>query len=360
VGRRLLAVALVVAFGATVLVAGRVGDADAATKDAGRVLELTPRDDGSYHLRYRSMSLGGRLVDETAVLWLPSGPRSGNVVAWAHATKGIADHCAPSSAGTGDIPNREAFLAAGHIVVAPDYEGLGSPGVHPYLVGQSEGRSILDALRAARNITGAEGRSAVYGWSQGGQGALFTARLARDYAPDVRLAGAAAIAPVTNMTSMVDGSAPLSKLPGVVAMVAAGYVEAYPELDPVDLLHQPIEQLGVARNDCDAATHLEGTTTAQPNAEWRRRLRQNHPASARTTVPVLISHGDGDFILPIPDVLSTYRRLCRQGSTVRFDRYGRADHLSVLAASSGNVFNWVEDRLAGKRTSGCSRQNLST
>ena len=142
-------------------------------------------------------------------------------------------------------------------------------------------------------------------------------------------------------------------------MVAAGYVAAYPELDPIDLLHQPDQQLGVARSDCDAAVHLDGTTTAQPNAQWLRRLRQNHAASAKTTVPVLITHGEGDFILPMPPVASTYRRLCRQGSTVRFDRYRDADHLSVLAASSGDVFNWVQDRLAGTRTSGCDRRSIS-
>ena len=360
-GRRLIAVALVVAFGATMLMAGRTVQAGAATREAGRVLELTPRDDGGYDMRYRSTRLDGEPVAETAVLWLPQGPRSGNVVAWGHSTKGIADQCAPSFAGFGEIPipNREAFLAAGDVVVAPDYEGLGAPGVHPYLVGTSEGRSILDAIRAARSVTGAEGRSAVYGWSQGGQGALFAARMAEAYAPDVRLVGAVAIAPVTNMTSMVDGSSPLSKLPGMVALVAAGYVETYPELDAVDLLDQPLEQLGVARSDCDAATHLDGTTTAQPNAEWRRRLRQNDPASAKTTVPVLISHGTDDFILPIPDVALTFRRLCRQGSTVRFDRYRNANHLSVLEASSGDIFNWIQDRLAGQRTSGCQRRSIS-
>src|SRR5687768_16043619 len=123
--------------------AGRSGQADAAMKEAGRVVALTPRDDGGYNVLYRSITLAGQAVDETAILWIPEGPRSGNVVAWAHATEGLADQCAPSHAGTGDIPNREAFLATGDIVVAPDYEGLGSPGVHPYLVGPSTGRSIL-------------------------------------------------------------------------------------------------------------------------------------------------------------------------------------------------------------------------
>ena len=47
-------------------------------------------------------------------------------------------------------------MAAGSIVAATDYEGMGTPGPHPYLVGISEGRSGLDAALAARQIPGAE------------------------------------------------------------------------------------------------------------------------------------------------------------------------------------------------------------
>ena len=356
--RRVVAVVLVVAFGAAGIIAGHSGAAGASTRDAGKVVSLTPREDGSYDLTYRSLGVAGHLVDETAVLWVPDKPRSGNVVAWAHATKGLADQCAPSVAGVGDIPSREALLAAGDVVVAPDYEGLGVAGVHPYLVGTSEGRSVLDAIRAAKSVTGATGRSVVYGWSQGGQAALFAARIAHAYAPDARLSGAAAIAPVMNMTSMVDGTSTLSKLPGVVAMVAAGYVEAYPELKPSDLLGQSLTQLDTARSDCDAAVHLDGTTVHKPSAEWRRRLRQNDPATAKIGVPVMLSHGRGDYILGVSDVAAAYRRLCKDGTTVTLDWYEDADHQSVVSASTFDVFFWLEDRLSGIQTSGCHNAEI--
>jgi hypothetical protein len=35
---------------------------------------------------------------------------------------------------------------------ATDYPGLGTPGVHAYLMGESEGRAVLDSVRAARNL----------------------------------------------------------------------------------------------------------------------------------------------------------------------------------------------------------------
>ena len=43
------------------------------------------------------------------------------------------------------------MLARGYVVVATDYPGLGVPGqIHPYLIGVSEGRAVLDSVRAAR------------------------------------------------------------------------------------------------------------------------------------------------------------------------------------------------------------------
>ena len=37
-------------------------------------------------------------------------------------------------------------------MVATDYEGLGTPGDHPYLIGASQGRAVLDIVRAARQL----------------------------------------------------------------------------------------------------------------------------------------------------------------------------------------------------------------
>ena len=56
----------------------------------------------------------------------------------------------------GIVPPLRRLLKAGYAVVRTDYEGLGTPGVHPYLVAASEGRSVLDAAAAARSVPDAE------------------------------------------------------------------------------------------------------------------------------------------------------------------------------------------------------------
>jgi Secretory lipase len=92
------------------------------------------------------------------------------VLAWAHGTTGIRPPCAPSlepDSGIGRIPELQRLIEAGTVIVATDYPGLGTPGTHPYLIGASEGRAVLDALRAAHAIVGnGNAASAIYGHSQ--------------------------------------------------------------------------------------------------------------------------------------------------------------------------------------------------
>jgi pimeloyl-ACP methyl ester carboxylesterase len=259
------------------------------------------------------------------------------------------------------VPGLAQLLAAGHVVVAPDYEGLGMPGDHPYLVGVSEGRSVLDAIRAARSIGHADGRSVVFGWSQGGHAALFAARLAPTYAPDVRMVGVAAIAPVTDMASLVDGRSPFAREPGFVSMLTAGYASAYPELDATDVVPAANQAVGVARRSCalEAGASLDDLVTLTPGPDWERRLRQNDPTTERLRAPLLIVQGDRDELLPAGDAATAYRRLCALDTTVRLQRLANAGHGTVAALSADDVVRWLGHRLAGAQLTGCAQRRLA-
>ena len=136
----------------------------------------------------------------------PEGGR--NVVAWAHPTIGVARDCAPSlqTNWRKTIPGLEAMLKAGKVVVATDYAGLGTPGQHPYLVGASAARSVVDSVRAARAVkeAAAGSRFAVWGHSQGGHAALFTGQMAAGLAPELTLMGVAAAAPATDLARLLE------------------------------------------------------------------------------------------------------------------------------------------------------------
>lgn len=150
--------------------------------------------DGAHAWRvlYRSTGLEGKPIAISGAVIAPAGdppPGGRPVVAWAHPTTGVVSRCAPSLARVffGSIQGLSDMLARGYVVAATDYPGMGTPEVHPYLVGTSEARAVLDSVRAARAISeaGASDRFAVWGHSQGGQAALFTGLGAASYAPEL-------------------------------------------------------------------------------------------------------------------------------------------------------------------------------
>ena len=144
-------------------------------------------------LLYRSTRVDGKPNAVSGSLALPKGkpPKGGwPVITYAHGTTGSADACAPTRGYDAGMlvsyayPLLRRWLKAGYAVVRTDYEGLGTPGVHSYLVGATEGRSVLDAVRAARTLEPRlSKRFVIAGHSQGGHAALFAASLAPELGP---------------------------------------------------------------------------------------------------------------------------------------------------------------------------------
>jgi pimeloyl-ACP methyl ester carboxylesterase len=202
----------------------------------------------------------------SGVLTVPKGkaPKGGwPVVTYANGTTGIADICAPSrdsasSPSHGLIaytyPLLQRWLKAGYAVVRTDYEGLGTPGLHPFLVGSSEGHAVLDAVRAARKLDKRIGRrTAIAGHSQGGQAALWAASLAPKWTPELKVRGTLALAPVSHLAeqaSLLRSLTSPSPLSGFAAMILRGIDSAQPSL-------------GVASDLSDRAAALYPQTLSQ-------------------------------------------------------------------------------------------------
>ncbi|HIH5534586.1 TPA: alpha/beta hydrolase family protein [Klebsiella oxytoca] len=135
--------------------------ASAATDSTDAVSPLSAENGLSeaakqYFLRYPSHSgVNGKTArEDTAAVFIPFGatPEGGwPVVVWAHGTVGVANHCAPSLNPRSDRDKQylNTWLSLGYAVVAPDYAGLGSSGLHHYLNARGEAWSVLDSVRAA-------------------------------------------------------------------------------------------------------------------------------------------------------------------------------------------------------------------
>jgi len=158
-------------------------------------------------MTYNMANVQGKAATATALVLFPKAtqPKDGyRVVVWEHGTVGVGDGCAPSK---NTINPRfkilaETLLAAGYVVVAPDYEGLGTPGVHPYLNLSSEAKSALAAVKAVKEHYGTQlkGDWMSIGQSQGGHASLGTAEFAN---ADTSYKGAVAGAPASSLGTII-------------------------------------------------------------------------------------------------------------------------------------------------------------
>jgi alpha-beta hydrolase superfamily lysophospholipase len=319
---------------------------------------------------YRSTDVRGAPVAVSGVVAVPDGghPPAGGwpVLAWAHGTTGLADGCAPSryprASDARLIQLIGSFTARGFAVAATDYQGLGTPGGHPYVVGLSEGRSVLDMARAAARLpdTGVRTTSPVVAWghSQGGGAAVFTAEMQPAYAPDVPLKGAVVGAPAAELRLL--GTA-LQRSPffGYLFMVAAGYRAAYPDL-PLDRVLTPtgMTMLGAAERECsdgvldqvrgqDPARFIRADVgSIEPFASV---LERNTPGNTPTPVPMFVYQGDADEQIPVAASQLMVNRMCRHGGfTVHRVVLPGQDHVGSIWAVMPQVQRWIDDRLAGR------------
>jgi acetyl esterase/lipase len=164
---------------------------------AWRILYATTRGDGS-PAAASALVLAPRTAATT--------PRP--IIAWTHGTTGILPGCAPPllEAPFDNVPAVRELLDAGWLYVATDYVGQGTAGPHPYLIGEGQARSALDSIRAVRQLAAANAgeQVVVWGHSQGGNAALWTGILAPRYAPELEIAGVAALAPATDLPGLVN------------------------------------------------------------------------------------------------------------------------------------------------------------
>src|SRR3954451_22906129 len=191
---------------------------------------------------YRSTDANGHTDAVSGSITVPKGkaPKGGwPILTWAHGTTGIADSCAPTRSPADPstsyvYPQLDAWLKAGFAVVRTDYQGLGTPGVHGYLVGVDEGRSVLDVVRAARKVDPAIGKRVIIGGhSQGGHAALWAAALAPKWTPDLDVRGTVAFAPashVEDQAKLINSISAPGSITGLVSLILRGADAADPSL----------------------------------------------------------------------------------------------------------------------------------
>ena len=331
---------------------------DGAT--AWRILYTTTRDEGEPAVA------SGVVVVPDAVGDTAAAPP---VIAWAHGTTGSARGCAPSVLDepfeSGAFFLLDDVLAHGWALVATDYVGLGTDGPHPYLVGQGEARSVLDAVRAARELDGPTlgEQTVVWGHSQGGHAALWTGAVAPEYAPDVPLAGVAALAPASDLTGLVSHLESVTGGSVFASFVVEAYDAIYPDSDAAGYvrpgarfvvremasrcLSEPSALVSVA----EALSMDQPLWTTDPTSgPLGERLAENVPTGP-VAAPLLVAQGAADTLI-LPTAQEAYvGARCAAGQPVDYRTYAGRDHVGLVQADSPlapDLVRWTEARLAGE------------
>ena len=328
-----------------------------------------PLGASAYRVLYRSTDPSNRPIVVSGVVVIPAGaaPADGRpMVAWAHPTTGVISRCAPSQArfvfqsmmGLRDMVRR------GFIVVATDYPGLGTPGPHPYLVGESEARAVLDSVRAARQMpqASAGNRYAVWGHSQGGQAALFAGVLAKTYAPELQLVGVAVAAPATDLQTLLRDDANTDGGRNITAMTLWSWAQifhlpldnviepgAMPAVDALsnECIESPLDMFERNRSQRPLRQQflrVDDITRVEP---WRSLLLRNTPGMLPSDIPVFVAQGDADRLV-LPAVTQAYvRRLCHARSKVQYWSMPGVKHGWAGADSALPAVAWMADRFSG-------------
>ena len=311
---------------------------------------------------YRSVGVGDKAVTVSGTIAVPKGkaPKGGwPIITWAHGTTGMADKCAPSRLAAGPAL-LDQWVKDGFAVVRTDYEGLGTPGVHPYLNGDSEGHSVLDIVRAARKLDKRLGKRVVIsGHSQGGQAALFAAALAPKYTPELKIRGTVAFAPASHLSEQVPIVRALTSPSGLTAlamMIARGLDLSDPSLDIPSLLGDKVRALyptidtsclgDLARPDsyggiAPSEIFRDGADLSKAVAALNR---IDDPENLKIRTPLRIEQGTADStVLPLfTDQLAS--ELKKRGTKVVYKKYDGVDHGGIVVnkASAADATKYVK------------------
>ncbi len=336
----------------------------------GALLEATPTGGApagtkAWRIRYETTDVDGDPTQSTGVLIAPEGvaPLAGrDVVAWAHGTVGIDSACTPIRT-LDQIPGVAQMLARGWVVVASDYPGLGTRGPHAYLAGDATAAAVLDSVRAARAVAAAAAgqRFAVWGHSQGGHAALFSAQRARAYAPELQLQGVVAVSPPTDLAANMQHADPT-----VRGLLTAFTARSWSKVYGADLstiankaTQGVIERAtrGCEGDPFSAAALLRllrlrarlGSLDLAGRAPWDSLMARNSiSALAAGAAPLLLVQSDADGLVATPVTQGFRDRSCQRGAVLRYLRLPDTGHATTAIASADQAVAWIAERFSGQ------------
>jgi len=328
-------------------------------------LEYSVAGGTGYRFVYTSIDSAGKPVPVSGRIWIPESPAPATgrkVMAWSHGTVGLATQCAPSRATQAvDTGWLLPALQRGWVVVATDYLGLGIDGPPTYLVGEQEARDVVNSVRAARLFANANaGRDwVVFGASQGGHAALWTADRAQEIAPELVLKGVGAAVPAAEL-----GAIMTAQWQGAVGWVIGpdayvSYAHAYPERD----FNAVISKTALSRmNDftsacVDASTlaalvlkQVSGsffTSNPMQDKAWSQTIVEQTPPRPPSGLPMLLEQGMTDQVVLAGSNALLQNQWCAAGTPMTSLWLAKTGHVDTSIVGGPAFVDWAAEVFSG-------------
>lgn len=332
-------------------------------------------------IKYTSVDSTGHEIEEYARVYVPRTTKQTPVISFAPGTTGLGDECAASleQPWKADWANYDSHMAAyagqGYAMVITDYEGMRDPDLlHHYMVGELEGRAVLDAARAAFKVGETQGQLDpnqlfLAGYSQGGQAAGWADRLAPAYAPELKIRGLVAFAPVSSLSSSLADITRGSTLSwfGPYVLVSFGdyYHQNYPlssillskwiptlKNDVLGHCINSVKYWGPHPEDVYTPAFLNALKTNTLDTSYpdlASEMAKNDPWTATTATPKLINQGAKDNVILPDQQTRALPQLCAAGTgPVQLSSYPNASHYTVMVQSFRDVLTWLNKVSTGQ------------
>ncbi|MCJ8145914.1 alpha/beta hydrolase [Acinetobacter sp. A3.8] len=358
--------------------------ADAIPEEASKV------DVMSYNMPYSN----GEIHPSSAMVIYPKTEKPSDgwrVVVWTHGTTGVGDRCAPSKMAMNEnfLVTANNLLERGYVIVAPDYEGLGDQGIHPYLNLESEANSAIYAVNAFKEKYGADlqGDWMSIGQSQGGHASLGVAQFAND---DENYKGAVATAPASSLGYIITEVAPqaisgiemqnknyairvYSELLSYAAYVGVGIKAYMPSFNYNEIFHSQAYNVAlsaqgtngdnglclddmIANYYTDIQTYLVQNPSAKvidypaltddflENETIAEFLASSQPGTVKLDKPIYVVQGTLDAAVPYQVTQALVNGMNQLGTTpqVQLDLVEGAGHTQAIIQRNEQIMDFIE------------------
>lgn len=320
---------------------------------------------------YKSTNRAGKAVAVSGTVFVPKTPWLGlgkrPIIGYGVGTQGMADRCAPSRQFAEGFEYEgmfiEGLLLRGYAVAMTDYEGLGTAGTHTYMDRVSQGRAVLDVVRAAQKLPNsgltADNPVGLTGYSQGGGSTASAAELAATYAPELKIKGAAVGAVPANLAAVakfLDGSMwSVFGLYAAVGLAASYNVDSSPYFNDrgkalVQRIHDEcVFDLFKSAFTQTSALTTDGSSSATLLAKqpFAAMIEAQRIGRTKPNFPVLVDHSALDDTIPHAVGKQLAKDWCSKGANVRFSTNLKPLHVGGMLAHTTDAFGFFEARFAG-------------